>query len=118
MARVCKNRGCNWPVRANDDICDDCAVNGTPAQQRADTRHREAHTAPLDAEIARLREWGREISKAFMRLSGGGSEMTLRIGDDFFADPKACEARVSEKMDTLHRRLTAALTKGQSDEGN
>ena len=35
MSRTCKSRGCNWPIRGNDDICDECAINGTPAQQAA-----------------------------------------------------------------------------------
>jgi hypothetical protein len=52
MRRVCASRGCKWPVRANDEICDDCAVNGTPAQQRKDAREREKAARAL-AEKAR-----------------------------------------------------------------
>lgn len=51
----------------------------------------------------RLEDYAREASKALMRLSGGGSEMFKRIGDDFYADPKLCVARAEEKLATLHK---------------
>jgi hypothetical protein len=34
--RKCKSRGCNWPVNRNEDICEECAEKGPPAQQRKD----------------------------------------------------------------------------------
>lgn len=36
--RTCKSRGCKWPARPNDEICDECACNGTPAQQERERR--------------------------------------------------------------------------------
>lgn len=38
MAKICGSRGCKWPIPENDDICEHCAVVGTPAQIRANAR--------------------------------------------------------------------------------
>jgi hypothetical protein len=64
-------------------------------------------------ELERLRNYARECSMMMMRLSGGGSEMFMRIGDEFYAEPSLCEQRIREKQEMLRRlderrNLTAA----------
>ena len=56
--------------------------------------------AELEAEIEQLRDYAREVSKALVGLSGGGSEMFIHIQDDFYADPKACRERIESKIAT------------------
>lgn len=63
----------------------------------------------LAAELAALQDHARKMSIALTNLSGGGSEMFTRIGEDFYADPEACLARLAEKQANRDRR--AALTK-------
>lgn len=65
----------------------------------------------LRRERDQLAEYGRNVSKAFIWVSGGGSEMTTRIGDDFFADPDACRARVERKFESMRKGLTGQAAK-------
>lgn len=64
MRRVCKSRGCSWPVRVSDDICDECAVNGSPAQQRAAL----ASTPMPNTPSTRLEELARGLTPAQRRV--------------------------------------------------
>lgn len=50
MARICKSRGCRWPVPQTDDICEECAMNGTPAQQRRDAAEKPASSPSAGEE--------------------------------------------------------------------
>ncbi|UAB76998.1 hypothetical protein INR77_09070 [Erythrobacter sp. SCSIO 43205] len=70
----------------------------------------QAQLAERDAEIERLRNYAREVSIAFTAVSGGGSEMFTRIGDDFYADPKACRGRVESKIAAIRRHLSRSAT--------
>lgn len=52
---VCASRGCHWPVNVEADICEECAINGTPAQQRKDAKKlaRKAKD-PGDEDVERV----------------------------------------------------------------
>lgn len=56
----------------------------------------------------RLESWARAVTKAIVQASGGGSEMFLRIGDEYYADPEACRQRLQDKFDMLHRQIIKA----------
>lgn len=54
-------------------------------------------------ELAALRAYARETSKALTRLSGGGSEMFRQLGEDYYADPELCATRTEEKIANARR---------------
>jgi hypothetical protein len=60
-----------------------------------------------DVEAVALNEklaaYAREASIALMKLSGGGSEMFKRIGDEFYAEPDLCVQRAEEKAEIIRR---------------
>lgn len=60
---------------------------------------------PHRSEDERIRLWARAISKAATGLSGGGSEMFVRIGDDYYADPVAIQDRIQSKFDMRDREI-------------
>lgn len=64
-----------------------------------------------DKHTLDLQQWGSQISRKITRISGGGSEMTLRIGEDFYADPVATCARIEEKLEGHRRRYSKAATR-------
>lgn len=64
----------------------------------------------LAAENETWQEYAREASIALVGLSGGGSEMFKRIGEEYYAEPDLCRSRVEEKM--RHRQ---ALEKNSAD---
>ena len=51
------------------------------------------------SEIEKLRAYAREASIALMKLSGGGSEMFTKIGDEFYAEPDLCVQRAEHKLE-------------------
>jgi hypothetical protein len=51
----------------------------------------------------KLHAYAREASIALARISGGGSEMFKRIGDEFYADPNLCVQRAQEKLEHAWR---------------
>lgn len=60
------------------------------------------------SEAERLMLWAREISRAILRCSGGGSEMLIRIGEEYLADPEAIQRRIQDKFNMLHRQIVRA----------
>lgn len=50
-----------------------------------------------------LADYARKASIALSGLSGGGSEMFTRIGDEFYAEPDTCVQRVLEKQANRER---------------
>lgn len=56
-----------------------------------------------------LKTYAHELQKALTGLSGGGSEMFVKHGDDFRADIDACVARVRRRYDNAHTRLVETV---------
>jgi hypothetical protein len=61
----------------------------------------------MSDELTKLRSYARRCSIEMMKLSGGGSEMFERIGEDFYATPELCVERTRHKIETI-RKLRAA----------
>lgn len=61
--------------------------------------------SPLSAKTGTegLKDYARQASIALMAISGGGSEMFKRIGEEYYAEPDLCLARYREKMETRER---------------
>lgn len=67
----------------------------------------------LEAAI-RVMEHARKMSIALTDLSGGGSEMFTRVGDEFYADPELCKRRTQEKIDMAWRSWKAGIMEGKT----
>ncbi len=65
-------------------------------------------------ELERLRLWSRAVTLAATRISGGGSEMFIKIGDQFLADPVDCFVRIQEKIDMLNREMRRSMTEARA----
>lgn len=61
-----------------------------------------------------LEQYARAASIALMKLSGGGSEMFTRIGDEYYAIPKNCVERAEHRIATISP--LRARASGPSDE--
>lgn len=64
----------------------------------------ETLPAGTAARLVALESYARKASIELARMAGGGSELFTRIGDDFFADPVLCAARVESKLMNARRR--------------
>ena len=53
----------------------------------------------------------RELSIFATHVAGGGSEMFSRIGDEFYADAKACRERYDARMESVQRLIEARAQK-------
>src|SRR5690606_30538710 len=79
----------------------------------------KARIEALERELAEARDYARKVSIAFADVTGGGSEMFTRIGDEFYADPEACRARVRERYESAQKlgaMRTAAIRTGEAEQ--
>lgn len=53
--------------------------------------------------FADLSEYARAASCALMKLSGGGSEMFTRIGEEYYAVPRFCVERANHRAETIRK---------------
>jgi hypothetical protein len=60
----------------------------------------------VNDELTKLRSYARRASIALMGLSGGGSEMFERLGDEFYATPELCRDRAQHKAEMRLRHET------------
>lgn len=55
-----------------------------------------------------LEQYARAASIALMKLSGGGSEMFTRIGEEYYAVPRYCLERAEHRSATISRLRSRA----------
>lgn len=96
-----------WNLYKRHVHCIDCQVMGPGGKDDAEAIAAWNTRAALQptSDHAELRTYMRNVSKAFMRVSGGGSEMTTTVAGDYYADPEACANRVQEKLNAAHNRI-------------
>jgi hypothetical protein len=59
----------------------------------------------MASELEMLRSYARRCSIALCNLSGGGSELFTKIGEQHYAEPELCRERIEEKMSRMWRRF-------------
>lgn len=76
----------------------------------------QAHKMPR--ELDRLRLLARRLSDALLTVRPlGGSEMFIKVGDDFYADPDYCARLIAEQNDRLHEAKKEAVRALKRDNG-
>ena len=67
--------------------------------------------------LERLEKHAREMSDALIRVRPlGGSELFVRIGDEFYADPKYCGEAITQTKAELHEaRKTTAIAERRAE---
>jgi hypothetical protein len=63
----------------------------------------EEQAVEMSERFASLEDYARAASIALMQLSGGGSEMFTRIGDEFYAIPALCVDRARHREEACER---------------
>lgn len=78
-------------------------------------RAAEARVTALEAEMARKDALLRRMSDALLEVRPlGGSELFMRVGEEFYADPCACTAEIRRLRSDLHEARSALVKERRS----